>query len=85
MEHEVAERIRQFVEREILYVDTWGSLGPTTPLLDVLDSLGVRDLLSFVEEEFDVEIEPEAVTPENFATIGSVARLIVTRLERPGS
>src|SRR6266540_6173015 len=85
MEDDIAQRIRTFVEREILSADTWGSLRLTTPLLGLLDSLALRDLLSFVEEEFGVEIEPEEVNTQNFETIGSVASLVETRLGRPPS
>ncbi len=85
MEDDIAQRIRKFVEREILSADTWGSLRLTTPLLGLLDSLALRDLLSFVEEEFGVEIEPEEVNTQNFETIGSVASLVETRLGRPPS
>ena len=42
----------------------------------VLDSLAIVKLLSFVEEEFDVEISDADFDPENFETLNTIAKLI---------
>ena len=48
------------------------------PLLEsgVLDSLGVLDLVSFVEQEFSVHVADEELVPENFQTIDRIAVFI---------
>ncbi len=54
------------------------SLGPDDGLLSsgLLDSLAIVKLLSYLEDEFDVEIDDADFDPENFETIKSIAALI---------
>jgi len=51
------------------------------PLLEsgVLDSLGVLDLVSFVEQEFSVHVEDEELVPENFQTIDRIAAFVESK------
>ena len=56
-------------------------LDANTPLLEwgIIDSLSMVNLLAFIEREFGVRIADEDVLPENFATLGAIARLIEQR------
>lgn len=49
-----------------------------TLLLDehVLDSLSIVSLVSELCDEFDIDITPLDVIPENFATVGNIADMI---------
>ena len=51
------------------------------PLLEsgVLDSLGVLDLVSFVEGEFSVHVTDDELVPENFQTIDRIAAFIESK------
>jgi acyl carrier protein len=51
------------------------------PLLEsgVLDSLGVLDLVSFVEQEFSVHVTDEELVPENFQTIDRIAAFVESK------
>ena len=42
----------------------------------VLDSLNLFMLISHIEESTGIMIEPDDVTPENFATLGTVCALL---------
>jgi acyl carrier protein len=42
----------------------------------ILDSLGVLDLVSFVEQEFSVVVADDELVPENFQTIDRIAVFI---------
>jgi len=41
-----------------------------------IDSLGIIDLVVKLEGEFDLEIPPERITPETFATPASIWKLL---------
>ena len=41
----------------------------------ILDSLAIVKLLSFLEEEFDIEIDDADFDPDNFESIRSIANL----------
>jgi acyl carrier protein len=51
------------------------------PLLEsgVLDSLGVLDLVSFVEQEFSVHVADDELVPENFQTIDRIAAFVQSK------
>ena len=42
----------------------------------VLDSLGIFELIAFIEKEFCVEITETDILPENFDSIDGVSRLV---------
>ena len=76
-----ADRIRGFIQTEILFDDDSVALTNETPLLDgVLDSLGLMQLVAFLEEEFDIEVQDEEVTVEHFRTIADIEDLVNSRV-----
>jgi acyl carrier protein len=38
----------------------------------IIDSLGVTELIAFLEERYRIDVRPEDVVPENFRTLGSI-------------
>ncbi|MGH9185760.1 MAG: acyl carrier protein [Acidimicrobiales bacterium] len=48
------------------------------PLIDndVVDSLGIFEIVAFLESRYGVEVDDEDLVPENFETIAAIARLI---------
>jgi acyl carrier protein len=76
---QVTDRIRSFIEQEVV-PDSNVHLAHDTPLLDgILDSLALMQLVAFLEEEFETEIDDSAVTADNFRTIGDIERLVGDR------
>ncbi len=43
---------------------------------NMLDSLGIAQLVAALEENFNVEIDPEDILPENFSTINEIDALV---------
>jgi acyl carrier protein len=62
-----------------------GSLKDTDPLLEsgVIDSLGVLDLVAFIEEEFKVKVDDEDLVPENFQNIALITSYIQNKQSDP--
>lgn len=75
--------LRQFLKEELL-VDDGGTIREDLPLLDHLDSLALLQLVSFIEEEFEVEISDEQIVADHFRTVGDVERLVRGHLTREG-
>lgn len=42
----------------------------------VLDSIQIVYLISLISEEYDIEIEPQDLTPENFNSVEAIFKLI---------
>jgi acyl carrier protein len=46
----------------------------------VIDSLGVLEIVTFLREEFSLEVEDDELTPENFQSISSIAGFVGQQL-----
>jgi acyl carrier protein len=46
----------------------------------IVDPTGVVELAMYLEEDFDITIADEDLTPENFDTVNSIAQYVVGRL-----
>jgi acyl carrier protein len=68
------ERVRGFI-RESFFVDDFRDddsfLGN-----GLIDSLGVMQLVSFVESEFAIRVEDEDLVPDNFDSVERVAAFV---------
>jgi acyl carrier protein len=73
-----AERIRSFIQEELLFEDPNRVLALDTPLLEqqVIDSLGLMELVAFLEREFEIEVDDSDITTEHFQTIKDIAELV---------
>lgn len=51
---------------------------PELDLLEsgALDSLGIVELMAFIEEKFGISLDPAAITASNFRTMNAVLSLI---------
>jgi len=79
----VAESVRQFI------VGNFPSarrrvLGNDDPLLEngIVDSLGVLDIVNFLESEFGVAASDDELVPENFRTVQSIAGFVERKQNR---
>jgi acyl carrier protein len=50
----------------------------TTPLIDtgVIDSMGLIQIVTFIEERTGVRIPDDALIPDNFQTVESMERMV---------
>ena len=57
------------------------NFGDEDSLLDaqVLDSLGILELVEYLEETFGIEVTDDDLRPENFDSIGALARFVAGR------
>ena len=77
--NKLQDKIRQFIVENFLFGDDNG-LKDDTSFLDegIIDSTGILELVSFLEEEFSISVEDEELIPENLDSIMNV----VAYLER---
>jgi acyl carrier protein len=78
MTEDVLERVRAYVLKDFLYARPDVSLGEEDSLLTngIIDSMGIMELIAFVESEFAITIEDEEITEENLGTLGAIARFV---------
>jgi len=82
----IAPVLTEFVTGMLFRVKELTQLALDEPLIgSMLDSMDILNLILFIEERYDIRIEDDEVTPENFATIATVASLVSRKLEPQGA
>lgn len=79
----VIERTRAYITENFLYMRRDFRLDDNDSLLGsgIIDSMGVMEVILFLETEFGVEVGDEDVTEENLGTIRAISRYVVARTE----
>ncbi len=75
------EKIREFIFTNF-YVAPDLTLGDETSLLEsgIIDSTGVLEVISFLEEQFGLEVEDREMVPENLDSIDSISAYVARKL-----
>jgi len=58
------------------------ALQDTDPLIEngIIDSLGILDVVAFMESEFRLSVEDDELVPENFQTIARITAYVEKKL-----
>lgn len=73
---DTAASIRDYIRDELLIGDD-ASIDHDTPLWGgVVDSVGLMQLISFIEERYGIEISDDELTSTHFRTISDIAALV---------
>jgi acyl carrier protein len=77
-----ATEIRDYVVTNFLFGDA-SSLQDNTPFLDsgIIDSTGILELIMFLEQTYDIKVEPEEMIPENLDSVNKVVQFVGRKLE----
>ena len=79
--NELKEKIRAFVIENFLFGSDDGLSDESSFLEEgIIDSTGILELVSFLEEEFGITIEDEELIPENLDSINNVASYLQKKL-----
>jgi acyl carrier protein len=77
---EIEQEIRNYLTEEFLFGGGEVLNEDTALLGNVIDSQGVIELVSFIQQRFNVEIADEDVTTDNLATLKTVVTLVEKKL-----
>ena len=73
-------RILDYVKTEILLDENATTLTTESPLLDgAVDSLALNQLIGFLEDEFEIEVEDDDMREEHFSTVGTITALVTAK------
>jgi acyl carrier protein len=81
---EVRQSVRQYIAETLLMAAGADALGDDTSLLrrSVIDSTGVLELVSFLEERFGISIDDAEMVPANLDSLNRIAAFVSMKLER---
>ena len=80
---ELKEKIREFVIENFLFGEG-GDLKDDTSFLDegIVDSTGILELVDFLEEEYEIDVDDEELIPENLDSVDNVTKYLERKLEQ---
>jgi acyl carrier protein len=76
-----AEQIRSFLADAFLFNPQGFTLGDDDSLMEngVIDSTGVLELTQFVEDTFEIAVDDQDITPENFDSVQRIADYVARK------
>jgi len=78
----IRNTVRDFILKEFLPGEDPAALSDTTPLMTtgILDSLATLKLVTFMEEQFKIQVAAHEADTENLNTIDDIVRLISSKM-----
>ena len=80
----MVENIREILRETLQLGRRADELDVSSQLLGVIpefDSMAVVTVLTMIEEEYGIEIQDDEVSAEIFATVGSLAEFVASKVE----
>lgn len=71
----VKEMIRAYIAENMLFSGNGYPYSDSTSFLEegIVDSMGIMELVMFVEENFHISVEDEDLVPDNFDSVSRLA------------
>jgi acyl carrier protein len=79
----IEEQIKEFISKNLLYSNNGFPCGDEESFLDhgIIDSMGIMQLVLFVEENFNISIEDWEITPMNFDSVVRLAGYVRSKIK----
>jgi acyl carrier protein len=74
----IEERIRTYIAENILFSNNGYPHADDASFLEegIIDSMGIMELVMFVDETFGINVEDEELVPDNFDSVSRLAAYI---------
>lgn len=71
----------EHIKQEFMFDRDNDALTADTPLIQdgIIDSLGIFMLISFIEDQYGIKLQPEDVVLDNFETVTAIRQLVELR------
>jgi acyl carrier protein len=81
LESQVRDKVRAYLQDNFLYMRLNFILGDDDRLLErgVVDSMGVVEMIAFLEEEFGIKTSDEEITERNLGCLSAIARFVCAK------
>lgn len=77
----VEKILRNYILQNFLFTDDDSVLSNSDSFLEkgIIDSTGILELITFIEEEIDIKVEDEEMVPENLDSIDNLVAFIAKK------
>ena len=76
----VKAQIKEYVAENLLFAEAFPYADDASFLGEgIVDSVGVMELVAFVNTQFGVTVEPQEITPENFDSVQRLGDFIARK------
>lgn len=81
---DIREQIREYIVQNLLFTDAGFTYSDDDSLLEegIIDSVGVMNLVLFIEEHFNITIPDQDITRDNFDSVGKLDQYISAKIAR---
>ena len=76
----IEERLREFIA-ENFFVDAELDVTESLTTAGVIDSTGVLEVVTWIEDTFEIEVHDADILPENLDSIASIVRYVAGSLD----
>lgn len=75
------KRIRNYILENYLFTDDQSLLDDDTSLMQkgIVDSTGILEIIFFINEEFEVQIEDHEMIPENLDSVDNIVSFVKSK------
>ena len=79
---DVREMVRGYIVENFLFGDESPLTGDGISLLDegIIDSVGVMELVAFLEQDFDISVEDDELVPGNLDSVSNLVGFVGRKL-----
>ena len=78
---ELKENIRDYIAKNMLFSEDGFNRSDDASFLEegIIDSVGFMELVTYVQQTFNIEVGQEELVPDNFDSVNKLARYIQTK------
>ena len=76
------DKIRGYILENFLFTDDQSELSSTDSFLEkgLVDSTGILEIITYIEDEFGFSVEDEEMIPENLDSVNNLVKFISRKL-----
>jgi acyl carrier protein len=74
----IEAQIKDYIAKNLLFSEDGFSYSDDTSFLQegIVDSVGIMELVAFVEDQMGVEVEDQEIVPDNFDSVSRLAAYV---------
>lgn len=74
----IKQELREFIIDNFLFGDTETKFSDSDSFMDtgIIDSTGILEVITFIEENYEVKVEDDEILPENLDSLDNLEKFI---------